>query len=70
MPGKELDVVKEKDVELLVPFTEFFLQPGLDGLRELVEEALDGHVRDAEAGMYPGSIVGDRVEDVRLPQTR
>ena len=70
LPGKELDVVKEKDVEFLVPFSELFLLPGLDGLRELVEEALDRHIHDAETGMYPGGIVGDRVEDVGLPQTR
>ena len=70
LPGKKLDVIKEKDVEFRVLFSEFLLRPGLDSLHEFGEEGLDRDVHDAEAGMYTGGIVGDRVEDVRFPQTR
>ena len=70
MPGKELDVVEEKDVEFFVTLSEFLLRSRLDGLCEFVEETLDRHVHHTETGMCLGCMVRDAIEDVRLPQTR
>ena len=57
-------------MEFLIPLSESLLRPGLNGLSELVEEALDRHINDAESGMYSGGIVRYAIENVRLAQTR
>jgi hypothetical protein len=65
---QKLDVVDEKDVEVAIARLEGLAAGGLQRRNELVGERLGGGVASAEGRGVVAQVVGDRRQQVGLPQ--
>ena len=66
--GEEVDVVDDQQVDVAVAMAELVHVAGLDGVDELVDEAVAGQIEDARRRLALEHLLADGLQQVRLAQ--